>query len=323
MKRKQATERVEQLLARVFGGEGQYLPRVSEVAVFGSYARGALEVHDVDLAIRFDLTEKEDQQWFIEEFSGYRSGRHHLRDELRGKQRVLSLHLNEEGLNGDNPDFQPFIVLWRRGDTIEQAIERLHGIEADPTAGRSEDRDHVFPEIDPVADKIARPDRGKLEHYRNLGLLAVELVDIPVGIAPTNKKTLKAFNPSGYWEQRWADNSPKRQAAERTAAFLEQHGIAPVRPDGAELVSDEQIPITGQQHVATIPRIAVHFGARRVGWSIYDFHQYRAGEVLVLLNPSTRTRPIQALWLRPARTWEELHAAMWGSAPAQDEPSAL
>jgi predicted nucleotidyltransferase len=52
------------LLARVATGEGRYLPRVREVWVFGSYARGALEVGDVDLAVKFDQTADERGLWF-------------------------------------------------------------------------------------------------------------------------------------------------------------------------------------------------------------------------------------------------------------------
>jgi predicted nucleotidyltransferase len=59
VKRSEATKRVEGLLARVVGGNGSYLPRVREVWIFGSYARGALEVGDVDLAVEFDQTKKE------------------------------------------------------------------------------------------------------------------------------------------------------------------------------------------------------------------------------------------------------------------------
>lgn len=54
MRRAEAVRRIEGLLARVATGEGRYLPRVREVWVFGSYARGALEVGDVDLAVEFD-----------------------------------------------------------------------------------------------------------------------------------------------------------------------------------------------------------------------------------------------------------------------------
>jgi predicted nucleotidyltransferase len=58
VKRSEATKRVEGLLARVVGGNGSYLPRVREVWIFGSYARGALDVGDVDLAVEFDQARK-------------------------------------------------------------------------------------------------------------------------------------------------------------------------------------------------------------------------------------------------------------------------
>ncbi len=54
----------EGLLARVVGGNGSYLPRVREVWIFGSYARGALDVGDVDLAVEFDQTKEEPGIWF-------------------------------------------------------------------------------------------------------------------------------------------------------------------------------------------------------------------------------------------------------------------
>lgn len=56
MKRSEATRRIDVLLSRVADGEGRYLPRVQEVRVFGSYAGGALEVGDVDVAVEFDQT---------------------------------------------------------------------------------------------------------------------------------------------------------------------------------------------------------------------------------------------------------------------------
>jgi predicted nucleotidyltransferase len=40
------------------------VPRVREVWIFGSYARGALELGDVDLAVEFDQTKDESGRWF-------------------------------------------------------------------------------------------------------------------------------------------------------------------------------------------------------------------------------------------------------------------
>ena len=41
VKRLEATKRIEALLGRLARGEGRYVPRVREVWIFGSYARGA------------------------------------------------------------------------------------------------------------------------------------------------------------------------------------------------------------------------------------------------------------------------------------------
>jgi predicted nucleotidyltransferase len=70
VKRLEATKRVGGLVERVVNGEGRYLPRVREVWIFGSYARGALEVGDVDLAVEFDQTKDEAGRWFATRMAG-------------------------------------------------------------------------------------------------------------------------------------------------------------------------------------------------------------------------------------------------------------
>jgi len=95
VKRSEATRRIEGLLDRVATGEGRYLPRVREVWVFGSYARGALVVGDVDLAVEFDQTGDEPGRWFATLLAGGFDHLGALRRELRGNQRALELHLNE------------------------------------------------------------------------------------------------------------------------------------------------------------------------------------------------------------------------------------
>jgi hypothetical protein len=48
VKRSEATRRIDGLLERVVSGEGRYLPRVCEVPIFGSYARGTQGVPYAD-----------------------------------------------------------------------------------------------------------------------------------------------------------------------------------------------------------------------------------------------------------------------------------
>lgn len=95
MKRSEATKRINGLLGRVVSGEGRYVSRVREVWVFGSFARGALEVGDIDVAVEFDQTKDEAGRWFATLMAGGFDHLGALRRELRGNQRVLELHFNE------------------------------------------------------------------------------------------------------------------------------------------------------------------------------------------------------------------------------------
>jgi predicted nucleotidyltransferase len=61
---------MDALLERVVRADGRYLGRVREVWIFGSYARGALEVGDVDLAVEFDQTKDEAGRWFATLMAG-------------------------------------------------------------------------------------------------------------------------------------------------------------------------------------------------------------------------------------------------------------
>ena len=95
MRRTEATKRIRDLLERVVNGDGRYLPRVREVWTFGSYARGALEVGDVDLAVEFDQSKDEAGRWFATLMAGGFDRLGALRRELRGNQRALEIHFNE------------------------------------------------------------------------------------------------------------------------------------------------------------------------------------------------------------------------------------
>jgi hypothetical protein len=168
VKRAEATKRIEGLLERVAAGEGRYLPRVREVFVFGSYARGALEVGDVDLDVEFDQTQKEAGIWFATLLAGGFDHLGALRQELRGNQRILQIQFKEiEGIRKEG--FAP-TRLWKRGDSLETAVKRLHEIAADPTASRAE-RDTVHPLIEPVEKHARAPiDRSSPSYSGPAGL---------------------------------------------------------------------------------------------------------------------------------------------------------
>jgi predicted nucleotidyltransferase len=134
VKRSEATKRIEGLLARIVKGEGSYLPRVREVWIFGSYARDALEVGDVDLAVEFDQTKDEAGVWLATLMAGGFDHFGALRRELPGNQRALEIHFNElDDLRKEG--FEP-LLLWRRGDSLEEARARLGALAPDGSARR-------------------------------------------------------------------------------------------------------------------------------------------------------------------------------------------
>ena len=113
-----------------------------EAWAFGSYARGALEVGDVDLAVEFDQTKDEAARWFASLMAGGFDHLGALRRELRGNQRALEIHFNElEDLRKEG--FEPRL-LWRRGDRLDEALARLAALTPDASARRAA-RDTVSP----------------------------------------------------------------------------------------------------------------------------------------------------------------------------------
>uniref|UniRef100_A0AAU2UZP1 Nucleotidyltransferase domain-containing protein n=1 Tax=Streptomyces sp. NBC_00003 TaxID=2903608 RepID=A0AAU2UZP1_9ACTN len=72
MKRERATALVEEMLRRLDQDTGRPLELVDAVYLFGSYARGALEPHDVDIAVDFHRDEEMAARLvsMIEEFEG-------------------------------------------------------------------------------------------------------------------------------------------------------------------------------------------------------------------------------------------------------------
>jgi predicted nucleotidyltransferase len=177
VKRSEATRRINGLIDRVENGEGRYLPRVREVWIFGSYARGAFEVGDVDLAVEFDQTKDEDGRWFATRLAGGFDHLGALRRELRGNQRALEIHFNElDDLRKEG--FEPQL-LWRRGDSLEEARARLSALTPDASAQRAA-RDTVHPLLADVERLIPRPARQEFSLFMWAGWLDAKLVELPL-----------------------------------------------------------------------------------------------------------------------------------------------
>jgi predicted nucleotidyltransferase len=285
VKRLEATKRVEGLIERVVNGEGRYLPRVREVWIFGSYARGALEVGDVDLAVEFEQTKDEAGRWFAILMAGGFDHLGALRRELRGSQRVLELHFNElDDLREEG--FEP-VLLWRRGDSLEEARARLAALAPDASARRAV-RDTVHPLLAEVEKLIPRSARQEFALSMWAGWLDAKLVELPPEQAG-NPVTRRRF------AEQWSESNPRFRAAQAAASYLEREGIAPLSAGGT-VYSDEREMLDPERDYWQ-PRVAVHFGAKLLKWALLDFGQ-GTPRVLVVLNPTARKQPLRMLDMR-------------------------
>jgi predicted nucleotidyltransferase len=188
--RARAVRKLEDVVARVAAGQPP-LDDIREMWVFGSFARGAATVGDVDLLIKVDEA-RDEQQFFSDTFWGrQRPFADHVRALGAGGASFMSVHpypvhlrpngpaepaslrrrqgLNEAGvpLRGfatveeprlrhdvtEEPLRGPFVLLWARGDELEWALERLHAIPEDPLAERHE-RTTTVPLIDDLTERL-------------------------------------------------------------------------------------------------------------------------------------------------------------------------
>jgi Nucleotidyltransferase domain len=275
------------------------LPRVREVWVFGSYARGALAVGDVDLAVEFDQTKDEAGRSFATLMAGGFDHLGALRRELRGNQRALELHFNElDDLRTEG--FEPQLV-WRRGDSLEEARARLAALAPDPSARRAA-RDTVHPLLADVEKLIPRPARQEFSLFMWAGWLDARLVELPPRQA-ANAVTRRRF------AEQWAETNPRFRAAHAVASYLEGQGIAPLSAGGT-LYSDKR-EILDEERDYWRPRVAVHFGAKLRKWAMLDFGQ-GTPRVVVVLNPTARKQPLRALDMRATVDREELFQFQYG-----------
>ncbi|WP_244206873.1 nucleotidyltransferase domain-containing protein [Streptomyces swartbergensis] len=78
------------MLRRLDEGTDWPLSLVDELYLFGSYARGALEPHDVDIAVDFHRDERMRQLEIASIFSG-RNPHSELRRQLAGRSRAVAV----------------------------------------------------------------------------------------------------------------------------------------------------------------------------------------------------------------------------------------
>jgi hypothetical protein len=266
---------------------------------------GALEVGDVDLAVEFDQTDDEAGQWFATLMAGGFDHLGALRRELRGNQRALEIHFNElDHLRKEG--FEPQL-LWRRGDSLEEANARLAALAPDASARRAR-RDTVHPLLADVEKLIPRPARQEFSLFMWAGWFDGKLVELPPEQA-RNPLTCRRF------AEQWTASNPRFRAAHAVASYLEREGIAPLSAGGT-LYSDERQMLEPAGDYWQ-PRVAVHFGAKLLKWAMLDFGQ-GIPRVLVVLNPAARQQTLRALDMRATVDRESSSGSSTGTAAEAD-----
>jgi hypothetical protein len=215
VRRERGIQLVTGALERLATAPEYPLTLVDELYVFGSFARGALEPHDVDLDVEYtaDGQYRAAQIWYMSQ------GRHSntdLRAALAGRTRGMQFQFQElENLHATSI---ATTLLWRRGESLEIALERLAAIKPDPDAGRAP-RDEMHPAFDGIDRWVPRPARSLLTTWENGGAVTLHQVDLPD--TPVHD-TLAADSI----DARWVATSPLHRAANNASAYLESRGVS-------------------------------------------------------------------------------------------------
>jgi Nucleotidyltransferase domain len=286
VKRQRATQLAEQLLERLAAGHKEWpLSLITEVYVFGSYARGASEPHDLDIAIRFT---RKDERWiahFITCMTRGRSPYSLLRRAMAGRARGYQFLFEI----GDETDF-PLTLLWRAGEPLAEALTRLRAIVEDDTAGRAP-RDAMLPQFEGLDRWIPRPYRECLVAAIDTGAINIDRLELPD--APVEDPVARQ-----HLKERWGPTSPLYRAGGAVLAHFEQRGVdlSQVHLHGRQVAGHETMFFAGFQ--------MRYF--RSIPWSLTEYHGV---EWIEVVHP-TRTLPNLALRIVPTRS-ELLMGADW------------
>lgn len=134
MKREAAETRLREVLEKAHSGF-PLASSITEIWVFGSYAKGSLEPRDIDLEVIVERDDQyETQRLAALSNREVRSPQLEIWNALFGKRRCFHVHLDDGRLYED----LGHRLLYRRGDDLETSMERLNQIKADPSATRKE-----------------------------------------------------------------------------------------------------------------------------------------------------------------------------------------
>jgi hypothetical protein len=275
VKRQRATALIEELLQRVHAG-GQYLDCIDEIWVFGSYARGALDPGDIDLAIEYTADE-ELWDFQIRKLASGGNWLEPLHRAVVAGRRGFQISYERRELY-ENKGIE-LTLLWHRGDRLPTALARLHAIAPDGAAGRAP-REAMLPAFESIDRWVPLPIRQALVKQVQAETLSVERIDLD-DAQPQDPSALR------YVCDRWQERSPLRRAGLAALAHIERHGGNP-----------QAVHLQGRD---VLERDTPHFVGFR--WRFYQripscLTAWGGQEWIEVVNP-TRTRPMHALRITP------------------------
>lgn len=274
MKRERAQDLVTNVLRALHDGQEEWpISLLSELYVFGSFARGALDPHDVDIDIEFES----DEEWrlhFIGCLSYGKDPHSPIRRALTRGKRGIQFQFNFR----DRADFE-LTLLWRRGDTLQAALTRLHAIQADSAAGRAP-RHAMLPQFEGLDEWIPRPYREALAEAASNGALNIERCVV-------SEDAVTSDRARDHLAERWPPTSPLYRAASAVIAHWEQRGIDPGQGHlHGKDIRDRDTPYFAGfkwRYFTSIPACLTRYGG--VEW-------------LEIVRP-TRTKPLDAFLILP------------------------
>lgn len=218
MKRDRATAILEEMLLRLCQQSADPAAvLVVRVDVFGSYARGALDPHDVDLNVILDH-DAVDEMFDFNDIMAAAHWKAVKRFLVGRRPSINMLFERPETLTKSMPNLQ-LLHLWSRGDDLAAARSRLHSIRADPSAGRAP-RDHTLPVFADVENWLPVRARRLLKRGVEVGAITIDRIDLPDAAV---KHSLAARD----LQERWKPGRPLHRAAQAVLAHYEQDGVDP------------------------------------------------------------------------------------------------
>ncbi len=234
MKHHEAKKRLMTGLSRIHEPM-RYAGAIAEIWVFGSFARGAPDVGDVDLAIQFDRTSDDFRALLSRErlFTWEAV----IKRELFERQRVFSCQFDQLPELRNHFAEDTWIQLYKTGDSANTVAARIESIEVDHASTRAPRPDPPA-ELGPYANDIAVADIEVLIDLVARGLLELTPVDVPViaDLPPRIESML---------DKLWDHGSPRRHQVAVAASFLHRHGTRRI-----SVQRDSWQPVTGAGEIA-------------------------------------------------------------------------